>query len=163
MSNNFAASLVKELCVICAKEIDGPIIMTKRLTPGNAKKVREMHGKAIGFSEEHCKECQENMKKAFMFIGFDEEKSDLENLPEGFYRTGHIVGTKKDIPLVQEFVKEHNPSALKHGFIFMQLEVMKHFGLVKVTKAGHELKMGKKGGWYYINSNGNKTYVKQQV
>lgn len=124
-------ALTKELCLICAEANDAEIIMNTELTPFMADKVKELHGKVTKWAEKPCKTCQENLDKSFLFIGFDESKSDLNNLPEGFYRTGHIVGVKKNIPLVQEFVKEHEPNALKKGFIFIPLEAMKKFGLVK--------------------------------
>lgn len=124
-------ALAKELCIVCTKEIDGPILINTRLSAEEAKKIEKLHGQIIGFAEEPCQECKENINKAFMFIGFDEEKSDMENLPEGFYRTGQIVGTKKDIPLVQEWVKENVPNAIEKGYMFMPYQVMIHFGLIK--------------------------------
>jgi hypothetical protein len=90
-----------------------------------------MHGKVIGFSDKPCEECQENLEKAFLFIGFDEQQSDLDNLPEGLYRTGQIVGTKKDIPLVQEFVKNNQPQAIEKGYIFMPDVIMLELGLIE--------------------------------
>ena len=131
MEDKFKVALVKELCIICAKEMDGPIIMNTILSEKEANKVKEMHGKVIGFSDKPCEECQENLEKAFLFIGFDEQQSDLDNLPEGFYRTGQIVGTKKDIPLVQEFVKNNQPQAIEKGYIFMPDVIMLELGLIK--------------------------------
>lgn len=130
MSNNLEVALAKEVCFICMKEVDGPILMNSVLTESNANKIKELHQKVIGFAEKPCRECQESMEKAFLFIGFDEEKSDMENLPEGFYRSGHIVGTKKDIPLVQEFVKENIPGALEKGFCFIPTVIMKQLNLI---------------------------------
>jgi hypothetical protein len=132
MNNLIGVALVKEICLICGKELEGPIIMNTTLTKQNAKEVEELHNKVIGFAEKPCDECAANLKQAFLFIGYDEEKSDLKNLPQGFYRTGHIVGTKKDIPLVQEFIKEHQPNAIKKGFIFMPHTMMGHFGLIEL-------------------------------
>ena len=131
MSNNLEVALTKDLCLICTKEVDGSILINKRLTKPVANRVKELHGKVTGFAHEHCDSCKEDLEKAFMFIGYDEEKSDLDNLPQGFYRTGHIVGVKKDIPLVQEWVKEVNEASLKSGFIFIPLKVMKELGLIQ--------------------------------
>ena len=130
MEKKLEVSLCKELCLICCKEIDGPIVMNSILTKTHAKNVKDLHGKIIGFAKNPCEECQSSLEQAFLFIGFDEEKSDLDNLPEGFYRTGCIVGVKKEIPLVQEFVKNHQPKALEKGFIFMPHIIMEKFGLV---------------------------------
>jgi hypothetical protein len=130
MENPLEVSLCKEICLICGKEIDGPIVMNSILTQKHAQQVKELHGKVVGFAEKPCEECQSNLEQAFLFIGFDEEKSNLENLPQGFYRTGHIVGVKKEIPLVQEFVKQHQPKALEKGYIFMPHIIMEKFGLI---------------------------------
>jgi hypothetical protein len=160
MKDTFATALVKELCVLCAKEMDGPIIMTQKLTVKNAKDVRAMHGKVIGFAEKHCDNCQSGIDRAFMFIGFDKEKSDMDNLPEGFYRTGNIVGIRKDHPLVQEWVAKVNPKAFEHGFMFTPVRAMRELGLIRTSPNGHDLIQGSRGGQYYLNSKGNKTYVK---
>jgi hypothetical protein len=127
----FSAALVKELCIICTKEIDGPIIINTILSVSAATKVENMNGKVVGFAENPCKECQDNLQKAFLFISYDEEKSDLERLPEGFYRTGYIVGTKKDIPLVKNFIANNHVLAFKKGYIFMPHQVMKELNLIQ--------------------------------
>ena len=128
--SNLEVALAKEVCLICGKEIDGPITMNQLLTKKEADKVKELNGKVIGFAKEPCKECKEYLDKAFLFIGYDESKSDMNNLPEGFYRTGHIIGTKKDIPLVQEFVKNNQPKAIEKGYIFMDYTIMQQLGLI---------------------------------
>ena len=134
MSDKLGVALTKEKCVICCKDVDGAIVMNTRLTKGEAKKVEEMHGKVIGWKEGPCDECKEMMEKAFLFIGIDEDKTDFDNLPNGLYRTGHLVGVKKDIPLVQEFVKEHAPDAFGKGFIFIDEKDMREFGLLQVKE-----------------------------
>lgn len=124
-------ALVKRLCIICTNEEDAEIVMNTILTESEAKAVEEMHGKVVGFTEKPCKECQEMMDKAFLFIGIDEAKTDFENLPEGFFRSGNIVGVKKEIPLVQEFVKEHSPLAYEKGYLFIDTSMMTDFGLLQ--------------------------------
>ena len=130
MNDNFHASLTKELCLICTKEMDGPIIMNQKLTPGEAKRVKEMHGKVIGFAPEHCKECQKDLEKAFLFIAYDEEKSDMEHLPRGFYRTGKIIGVRKTAKLVTEWVPSISENAIKNGFLFVPEHIMRELGLI---------------------------------
>ena len=49
MNNNLEVSLVKELCPVCCKEIDGPIIMNRILTEEYAKNVKDLHNRVIGF------------------------------------------------------------------------------------------------------------------
>lgn len=132
--NKLEVALAKEICYICGKEVDGPILMNTKLTEKEANKIKELHQKPIGFTEKPCKECQENLKKAFLIIGIDEEKTDFENLPEGFYRSGHLVGVKKDIPLVQEHIKKEVPEAIKKGYIFMDYRIMEKLGLINNKK-----------------------------
>ena len=127
-------ALAKELCLLCTTEMDGPIFMNKIMTEHHAKKVEDMHGQIIGYAPEPCQECKDNMEKAFMFIGFEEDKSDMDSLPGGFFRSGHIVGVKKNIPLVQEWVKENVPGAVEKGYMFMPHIIMEQFGLIKLEE-----------------------------
>lgn len=129
--NKLEVALTKELCIICTEEQSGPLLLNTKLTEQEAKKVKKMGNQVIGFADKPCKKCQKMMDEAFIFVGFDEEKSDMENLPYGFYRSGHIVGTKKDIPLVQEWVKDNIPNAIEQGFCFLPHIVMKNIGLIK--------------------------------
>ena len=100
MENNLAVALVKELCPICCKEMDGPIVMNKRLTKPQKKKVEEINGKVIGFADHCCEECAKYKDKAVFFIGIDENKSSKDSL-QNLYRTGQIVGIKKDSNIVE--------------------------------------------------------------
>lgn len=131
MKTQLETAIVYELCLLCGKKHNESIIMNCLLTKKEADKIKSLHNEAVSYSKKPCKECQENTKEAFMFISYDEEKSDMDNIPEGLYRTGHIVGTKKDIPLVQKFVKEHQPKTLDTGYIFFPYQLMIQFGLIK--------------------------------
>ena len=83
----FGVALVKEACPLCGALQDGPIVMNTRLTEGYAKKVEDLNGKVIGYSDKPCETCADLMTKGFLLIGVDEEKSqgDMENP----YRSGH--------------------------------------------------------------------------
>lgn len=129
MSNKLGVALVKELCVICTKEVDGSTIINSKLTEGGAKKVEDMHGKVIGFAEKPCEECQELLNKSFIFVEYDESLSDMSNLPQGFWRTGNIVGVKKEADLVLKIIKD-NPLAKNYGFIFLDKDFMAKVGLI---------------------------------
>lgn len=111
-------ALVKELCIICTKEVDGSIIMNSVLTEKHAREVKELHGKVVGLAEEPCEDCKKDMEEYFILIGFDEEKSDLENLPEGFYRTGVKLLAKKDSRIV-EHIEVSVPLSKEKGFCFV--------------------------------------------
>lgn len=100
--NNLGIALVKELCPICCKEINGPIIMNRVLTEEYANNIKNMHGKVIGFADHCCEECVKYKDEAVFFIGIDESKSSGGSL-ENLYRTGKISGIKKDIDMIKQF------------------------------------------------------------
>lgn len=86
-TNIVGVALVKELCPMCAKEIEGPIILNTVLTPARAKEVESLHGQVIGFAEQPCDECKELKTKGFVLIGVVEAKTDDIRNP---YRSGNI-------------------------------------------------------------------------
>lgn len=86
-------ALVKEACPLCGALIDGPIVMNTRLTPGEAKKVKALHGQTIGYAPKPCPECQDVMSKAILLIGVVEAKSPDMNNP---YRSGNKWGVTED-------------------------------------------------------------------
>lgn len=100
--SNLGIALVKELCPICCKEMDGPIVMNKRLTKPQKEKIEDMHNKVIGFADHCCEECAKYKDDAVFFVGIDESKSSKGSLEE-LYRTGKIVGVKKDANIVNYF------------------------------------------------------------
>ena len=103
MSNsNLGVALVKELCPVCCKEIDGPIIMNKILTEEYAKNVKDLHNKVIGFADHCCEECSKYKDKAVFFVSIDESKSSNDSL-KNLYRTGKISGIKKEADIIKSF------------------------------------------------------------
>lgn len=130
MKNNFLeVALAKEACLCCGKEVDGPIIMNTHLTEHNAKKVKELHQKVIGISKEPCSECKELISKGLLIIIIDENKSDLDRIPEGFYRTGQLIVIKSDSDLA-EHLKEINPFAKKKGYVFIDVKAAEKLKLI---------------------------------
>lgn len=100
--NNLGVALVKELCPICCKEIDGPIIMNRVLTEKYANNVENMHGKVIGFADHCCEECAKYKDEAVFFIGIDGSKCSSHHLKD-LYRTGQIVAIKKESNIMDYF------------------------------------------------------------
>ena len=100
MNNNLEVSLVKELCPVCGKEMDGPIIMNTVLTEKHAKKVRDLHNKVIGFADHCCEECAKYKDEAVFFVSIDASKSSKNSLEE-LYRTGKISGIKKEADIIK--------------------------------------------------------------
>ena len=99
---NVEVALVKELCPVCCKEIDGPIIMNKMLTEEAVKEVKELYGKVVGFADHCCEECAKHKDEVVYFVGIDAEKSSANTLEE-LYRTGKIVGIKKEADIIEAF------------------------------------------------------------
>ena len=99
--NNFEVALTKEICPVCGKEMDGPLIMNSLLTEKCAKEVKDLNNKVIGFADHCCEECAKYKDKAVFFIGIDENKSSKDSL-QNLYRTGQIVGIKKDSNIVED-------------------------------------------------------------
>lgn len=98
-NKNLEIALVKELCPICCKEMDGPIIMNSVLISSVAEKVKNLDGKVIGFSENACEECTKYKDEVVYLIGMDPNQSDTKSL-EGIYRTGDIIGVKKETSFI---------------------------------------------------------------
>ena len=98
--SNIGVALVKELCPVCGKPMDGPIVINKILTKSQKKKVEDMKGKVIGFADHCCEECSKYKDEAVFFVSIDESKSSKDSL-ENLYRTGKISGIKKEADIVE--------------------------------------------------------------
>ena len=99
--NNFEVALTKEICPVCGKEMDGPLIMNSFLTKKYAKEVKDLNNKVIGFADHCCEECAKYKDDAVYFVSIDESKSS-QSLKE-LYRTGKISGVKKDSKFIEQF------------------------------------------------------------
>lgn len=95
--DNLEVSIVKYLCPICGKVAEEGIIMNSLLTEKNAKAIKDLHNKAIGYTDHACSECKQHNKDVVFFISVDEEKSTKEEP----YRTGQVVGVKPTSSLVE--------------------------------------------------------------
>lgn len=123
--DNLEVSIVKYLCPICGKVVEEGIIMNSLLTEKNAKAVKDLHNKAIGYTNYACSECKQYSKDAIFFIGIDEGKSTKEEP----YRTGQVVGVNHTSSLV-EHCKDYIQT-LKDGskFCYISKNVGKSIGL----------------------------------
>lgn len=92
--NKLGVALTKELCPICAKEMDGAILINKKLTSGEAKKVENLHGKVVAWSKELCPSCKDMKSKGFILIGAVEAKTTDNTNP---YRSGNIWCVKEEV------------------------------------------------------------------
>lgn len=99
---NVEVAIVKTLCPVCCAEIEDTIMMNTLLTEETAKEVKELNGKVIGFSDHCCEECTKHKDEVVYFVGIDAEKSSSNKL-EKLYRTGQIVGIKKEADIIEAF------------------------------------------------------------
>lgn len=118
---NLEVALCKEVCPICCKEQNGPIIMNTRLTQSDAQKVKKLHGQTIGYTEQPCDECKKMMKKGFVLIGVIEEKTEDRKNP---YRSGNLWVIKQDT--VDRIFKNIDKSK---GMAFIDIKVAEMIGL----------------------------------
>ena len=130
MNNNLEVSLVKELCPVCGKEMDGPIIMNTILTEKHAKKVKDLHNKVVGFAKHCCEECFKYKDEAVFFVEIDVSKSSKDSL-ENLYRTGKISGIKKEANIIKAF-KDYIIT-IEDGtqIVFIDEEAGKNLGVFK--------------------------------
>ncbi len=112
-------ALVKYLCPICGKVAEENILIGKH--------VDSVHGKPIGWANKCCDECAKNKDKAVYIIGIDSEKSE----PNNPYRTGQIVGIKKDAPFIKQFKDYIITLEDDTKIIFMDESAGKQLGLWK--------------------------------
>ncbi len=130
MYNNLEVSLVKELCPVCCKEMNGPIIMNRIFTEKYAKNVKNLHNKVIGFADHCCEECAKYKDEAVFFVSIDASKSSKNSLEE-LYRTGKISGIKKEADIIKS-CKDYIIT-IKDGtqIIFIDEETGKNLGVFK--------------------------------
>lgn len=105
MSNGIA--LVNYLCPICGKIVDSEILIggvvsdNEDIDKKDIKKsidiVDSLDKKAVGWANKCCDKCAKD--GVVYFIGIDSEKSK----PNNPYRTGQIIGIKRDAPFVKQF------------------------------------------------------------
>lgn len=125
MPGNLEVSIVKYLCPICGKVSEEGIIMNSLLTEKNAKAVKDLHNKVIGYADHACSECKKYSSNVVFFISINEEKSTKEEP----YRTGQITGVKSTSSIV-EYCKDYIQT-LKDGskFCYISEKVGKSIGL----------------------------------
>jgi hypothetical protein len=123
--DKFAVALTKEACPICAKTVDGPIVMNTRLTPGEARKVKELQGQVLNWMKEPCDDCKEMMTKGFVLIGAVEKKTTDVTNP---YRSGNIWVVKQEVAI--QLFGEKPPAS---GVAFIDVNVAEQIKLPGVN------------------------------
>ena len=87
--------MVYRICPVCEKPVDqdSEIILNKKLSKPNADKVRELHGKIMGYAKRICNECHEKIGTGIYLVGILEAKTEDKRNP---YRSGNIIGIKRE-------------------------------------------------------------------
>lgn len=123
-TNNLGVvSLCKEMCFICGKEIDGPIVMNSLLTEKAAQEVKQLHGKCIGYSEEVCPECKKMAEQGLIVLEIDPDKSK----PNNPYRTGKLWVIKSDCNLAKD-MEDFIIDEFGCKFVFIGQEAAQNLG-----------------------------------
>lgn len=103
------------------------IVMNKTLTKKAAKEIEEANGKCISYSKDACDSCSEHKDECVYVVAIDERFSE----PNNPYRTGQIVGIKKDSDFVkayEEFILETDNGV---GYMYVDIQVGIKIGLFK--------------------------------
>ena len=112
------------LCPICGKPAEYAVLMNDKLTKECADKVKELHNKALGWSNKPCNDCKHYINNGVFFvIGVDVEKSTNDS----FYRSGHIVGVKKE----SNFYKNLDEEYKSKDAMYMDVKAMLALGLIE--------------------------------
>lgn len=122
--DTLGVALVHELCKICGGKVNEQIIMNQRLSEKNARDIKSMHKKAIGYAQEPCDECSELMTKGYIFIEYDERLTTDKGNP---YRTGNmwVVTFEAAEKLIMD------KATYENGYALIDIDIAKKIGLNK--------------------------------
>lgn len=124
LQDNWAVGMVHELCVCCGKPTNHQIIIPEKLNQKTKQEIEQAHGKAIGFADEPCKECQQYVDDGFvLLIGIDPDKSEKDGesiKPEDAYRTGSQVWLKREV------ANSIFNTEITHSCVFIDDEIFDH-------------------------------------
>lgn len=124
---DLGVALVHELCPICGKPMNDSIVMNKKLTKKFADNVRKLHQQAIGWSKDACENCLKYKDDAVFVIGIDPNKSK----PNNPYRTGQLVGVRKDFQLFIDHPEYVIKTDNDVSFCFIEENAGKQIGFFK--------------------------------
>lgn len=137
-ADNWEVGMVHELCPCCLAEMNHSIILPQKLTKQVAQGIKEANGKAIGFSDNPCEECQDKLDKDFIcLIGIDPSKSNPENDTVKLgntYRTGNSIWLKKDVISDIFNMTPIHPFLLVEDEVFSNIKVSDTETLLDVIK-----------------------------
>lgn len=127
-TDNLYVGMVHELCPICGKSMNHSVILNTKLTKKCAEQIKEIDGKAIKFSKDACEECSKHKDECIYVIGIDSDKSDNSSM-QGLYRTGQVVGIRKDFKLFKDYPEFVLKTKNGVEFCFIEEELGKQINL----------------------------------
>lgn len=119
-NNKLGTALVYYACPICGRQADSAIVLNQKLSATAANKVKELHGKTVGYAENACEECTKHKDEGIFLVEIDSSKSDMKCM-ETIYRTSIVALAKNDSDFVKDITK-NNPQFIlttKNGVKFM--------------------------------------------
>ena len=122
-------ALTKEVCRACMTEMDGDLVMNKRLNKSQAKAVKAMHGQVTGWADKFCDECEGYSKLGIILVTVDSDKSEDNDNP---YRTGGFFVLK--VAAVKRLLKDQKEmlkNALEHRMMYIDHNIAVELGLFK--------------------------------
>ena len=123
--NKLEVGMINELCPICTEKVSSPIIMNKKLTKAEAKKIKDLHGGNV-WSKTLCDKCIDMKSKGFILIGAVEAKTTDTTNP---YRSGNIWCVKQKV--AEDLFAPHG--APKSGVAFIDVTVAEQMKLPNVN------------------------------
>jgi len=118
---NIAIAHTKELCPVCAAEVEGPLVRNKFPTEAGKKKIEEIDGKIIGWRKVPCDTCMELMDRAYILVGVIDAKTTDPKHP---YRSGNTWGVKKEAAALIV-----NEQQMLRGYAFIDLNIAEKLNL----------------------------------
>ena len=125
--NKISVAIVHEIYPICGKFMNDYIVMNKDILAKSAKNIKNLHNKTIGYSKVSCKDCAKYKDDCIFCIAIDITKSENSN----YYRTGQIVGVKKDFKLFKEYPEFIITTDNDVQFCFIEENVGKQMNIFK--------------------------------
>lgn len=121
-TDNWEVGMVHEVCPCCLTEMNHSVVVPQKLIKPVADQIKEMHGKAIGISNEPCKDCKEIIDKGYqLLVGIDPKRSEITS--DGLisfteaYRTGNTIWLKSEV------IKRILGDVPDNPFVFIEDEI----------------------------------------
>lgn len=125
-NKKIAIAIQTKICLCCGKEHkdDSCILIDRRFCSDVVKEEREKKmSQPSGYCD--CNECKQYKEKGIIIIGYDENKSDMSNIPFGFYRTGEFIVITENGVNSLPIPDDIKTSAIKNRILFIPSELAK--------------------------------------